>query len=92
MDERAVVGRLKGGDIGGLEALVRTHQTRAVRAAYLGVRDRPLAEGVVQSAFVKVYEKIKSFDTQRPFAPWFMKTVVNGAIKAAKRRERAVPL
>lgn len=92
MDERAAIDRLKGGDVGGLETLVKAHQTRAVRAAYLIVRDRPLAEDIVQSAFVKAYEKIRSFDARRPFAPWFMKIVVNAAIKAAKRRERTVPL
>ncbi len=92
MDERAAVDRLKRGDIGGLETLVRAHQTRAVRAAYLIVRDRPLAEDLVQGAFVRAYEKIASFDTKRPFAPWFMKVVVNAAIKAAKRRERTIPL
>lgn len=92
MEERAAIDRLKWGDIGGLEVLVRTHQTRAVRAAYLIVRDRPLAEDVVQGAFVRVYEKIGSFDAARPFAPWFTKIVVNAAIKAAKRRERTVPL
>lgn len=92
MDERAAVDLLKKGDIGGLEALVKAHQTRAVRAAYLIVRDRPLAEDVVQSAFVKAYEKIRGFDARRSFAPWFMKIVVNDAIKAAKRRERTTSL
>jgi DNA-directed RNA polymerase specialized sigma24 family protein len=53
MDERRAVERLKTGDIGGLEALVRSHQTRAVRAAYLILRDRALAEDVVQAAFVR---------------------------------------
>lgn len=71
MDERRAVERLKGGDPGGLEALVKAHQVRAVRAAYLICRDRPLAEDVVQGAFVKAYEKIKTFDEGRPFGPWF---------------------
>ncbi len=62
MDERAAVERLKGGDIGGLEWLVRRHHTRAVRAAYLIVRERTLAEDVVQSAFVRAYERIGQFD------------------------------
>ncbi|QIN83869.1 sigma-70 family RNA polymerase sigma factor [Rubrobacter tropicus] len=90
MDERRAIERLKDGDPGGLEYLVRAHQVRAVRAAYLICRDRPLAEDVVQSAFVKSYEKIKGFDGGRPFGPWFIKIVVNGAIKAASRRERTV--
>lgn len=92
MDERAAIDLLKGGDIGGLEILVRAHQTRAVRTAYLIVRERPLAEDVVQGAFVKAYEKITSFNVRRSFAPWFTKIVVNDAIKAAKRRERATSI
>jgi RNA polymerase sigma-70 factor, ECF subfamily len=91
VEERGAVERLKRGDVGGLEALVRMHQTRALRAAYLIVRDRSLAEDIVQDAFVRAYERIGSFDETRPFGPWFMKVVVNDAIKAASRRERAVP-
>ena len=41
MDERDAVERLKRGDIGGLEALVRQHYTRAVRAADLVLRAPP---------------------------------------------------
>ena len=88
MDEREAVGRLKRGDVGGLEVLVKAHQTRALRAAYLIVRDRPLAEDVVQGAFVRAYERIGRFDEGRPFGPWFIKVVVNDAIKAASRREK----
>ncbi|MGH3147162.1 MAG: RNA polymerase sigma factor, partial [Rubrobacter sp.] len=90
MDERRAIERLKVGDIGGLEVLVRTHQTRAVRTAYLICHDRALAEDVVQAAFVRAYEKIERFDPERPFGPWFMKVVLNDAIKAASRRERTI--
>jgi RNA polymerase sigma-70 factor (ECF subfamily) len=90
VEERGAIERLKRGDIGGLEVLVRMHQTRALRAAYLIVRDRALAEDVVQEAFVRAYERIGRFDETRPFGPWFAKVVVNDAIKTASRRERAV--
>ena len=88
MDERRAIERLKEGDPGGLEVLVKSHQVRAVRAAYLICRDRPLAEDVVQSAFVKAYERIGTFEERRPFGPWFTRMVVNDATKAASRRER----
>jgi RNA polymerase sigma-70 factor (ECF subfamily) len=91
MDEREAVGRLKRGDVGGLEPLVREHYTRAVRAAYLIVRDRALAEDVVQGSFVRAYEKIDQFDADRPFGPWFAKVVVNHAVAAARRREQIAP-
>ena len=90
MDEHRAIERLKGGDIGGLETLVRAHQTRALRAAYLICRDRALAEDVVQAAFLRTYERIGQFDPERPFKPWFTKIVVNDSIKAASRRERTV--
>ena len=70
--------------------MVRSHQVRAVRTAYLIVRERALAEDVVQGAFVKAYERINRFDETRPFGPWFTKVVVNNAIKAASRRERTI--
>ena len=92
VEERGAVERLKKGDVGGLEVLVRMHQTRALRAAYLIVRDRALAEDVVQEAFVRAYERIGRFDETRPFGPWFTRVVVNDAIKVASRRERTVPV
>ncbi len=90
MEERRAIERLKRGDPEGLEVLVRRHQVRAVRTAYLIVRDRSLAEDVVQGAFVKTYERIGRFDETRPFGPWFTKVVINDAIKAASRREKTV--
>jgi len=86
--EKEAVGRLKRGDAGGLELLVRHHHVRAVQAAYLILRDRALAEDVTQGAFVKAYERIGSFDDGRPFWPWFARIVVNDAVKAAKRRDQ----
>ena len=88
MEERKAIERLVRGDIGGLEALVRQHYTRAVRAADLILRDQALAEDTVQGAFVRAYERIEQFDAERSFGAWFMKIVVNDAVKTASRRER----
>ena len=92
MEEREAIARLKRGDIGGLEPLVRAHYVPVVRAAYLITRDHGLAEDIVQAAFVRAYERIGQFDAGRPFAPWFLRGVVNDATKLAARRARQVPL
>ncbi len=92
MEEQEAIARLKRGDIGGLETLVRQYQVRAVRTAYLITRDRALAEDIVQAAFLRAYERIGQFDAGRPFGPWFLRSVVNDAVKAAARRKRLVPL
>lgn len=92
MGEREAIARLKSGDIGGLEFLVLKYQVQSVQAAFLICRDRPLAEDIVQSAFIRAYERIAQFDATRPFGPWFLRSVVNDALKASMRRERTVSL
>jgi hypothetical protein len=47
MDERDAVERMREGDIRGLEVLVRAHQVRALRTAYLVTRDVALAQDLV---------------------------------------------
>ncbi|MGB7540296.1 MAG: sigma-70 family RNA polymerase sigma factor [Anaerolineales bacterium] len=92
MDEQQAIARLKQGDLAGLEELVNLYQVLAVHTAYLVVADRPLAEDIVQSAFLKAAGKIRQFDAQRPFRPWFLRIVMNDSIKAAHRRKRNLSL
>jgi RNA polymerase sigma-70 factor, ECF subfamily len=88
MQDHDAITLLRRGDLAGLDALVRQYQYPAVRAATLIVRDRAAAEDIVQSAFLRVAGRIRQFDQRRPFGPWFLRIVVNDAIKEAQRRER----
>lgn len=90
--ERAAIAQMKSGDIGGLAALVETFQVRAVRTAYLILRDRALAEDITQSAFIRAFERIDQFDTGASFGPWFLRSVANDAIKAVERGRRTLSL
>jgi RNA polymerase sigma-70 factor, ECF subfamily len=86
MTDREAIAQLQARDINGLETLVRRYHTRALQSAYLIVGDWALAEDVAQSAFVNAYERIDGFDTSRPFGPWFLRTVVNMALKVSAGR------
>ncbi len=90
IDEHRAIERLKQGDISGLGALVSQYQVKAVRTAYLITRDSALAEDVVQDCFVQVYHSIRGFDSSRPFEPWFMRSVVNAAVKTMQKSARQV--
>jgi len=92
MKECEAIGRLKQGDIGGLETLVKIHKLKAVHTAYLIVRDYYLAEDVVEDAFLRAYERINQFDAERPFGPWFLRIVINIAKRTAVQRERHISL
>ncbi len=92
MDEQEAILRLKDGDIGGLEFLVHRYQLKAVRTAYLVTRDLGLAEDVVQDSFLQVHRSIRSFDTARPFEPWFLRSVINASVKLLQKTARQVQL
>ena len=92
MEDQNAISRLKQGDLNGLEILVNRYQAQAVHAAYLILYDRLQAEDIVQTAFIKVAERIHQFDDERPFAPWFFRIVVNDALKLAKKQKRSVSL
>lgn len=92
MNDVDAIAFLKKGKIIGLNALVQNYQVQAIRTAYFIVQNKNLAEEVVQDAFLRVYEHIEQFDTERPFPPWFFRIVTNLAIKAAKKEAKTISL
>jgi RNA polymerase sigma-70 factor, ECF subfamily len=92
MDEQQAIQALKHGSIDGLAFLVSTYQLKAIRVAYLVTRDPQLAQDVVQDAFLQAHRSAGSFDARRPFEPWFIRSVVRAAVKAAQKANRQVPL
>ena len=56
------------------------------------VGDQGTAEEIVQEAFLQAYRKIDQFDDRRPFGPWFLRSVIHAALKAAARQKRVEPL
>jgi RNA polymerase sigma-70 factor (ECF subfamily) len=92
MEDNIAVSRIKQGDLNGLEILVRRYQVQAVHASYLILFDKTGAEDIVQKAFVKVVEHIHQYDENRPFAPWFLRIVVNDSLKLAEKQGRSISL
>jgi len=90
--DRPAITRLKQGNISGLAALVNKYQVTAVHAALLIVHDRDQAEDIAQEAFLQAYRKIDGFDDRRPFQPWFLRIVINAALKSANQQKRSLPL
>lgn len=87
MDDQQAIAHIKKKNMQGLAHLVATYQHQALRAADVITRDVGLAEDIVQGAFIKVFKRINQYDTSRPFKAWFLKIVVNDALKATTRRQ-----
>lgn len=88
MEDLQAIRRLKRGDIGGLECLIARYQAKALRTAFLITHDEPLAEDVVQDAFVRFYQRARYFDEARPFEPYFMRSVVNAALNCIEHENK----
>jgi len=92
MDEDQAIALLKSGNIAGLAVLVERYQLEAIRTAFLIVRDRAAAEDIVQSAFLRIYDRIEQFDQTRPFRPYFLRVVANAAIRRARQQNRTISI
>jgi RNA polymerase sigma-70 factor (ECF subfamily) len=92
MDQEAAITCLKKGDISGLEILALRYQVKALRTANLITRDLLLAEDVVQDCLLRLPQTIRSFDSNRSFEPWFMRSIVHAAVKAAQKTAKKIPV
>jgi RNA polymerase sigma-70 factor (ECF subfamily) len=88
MHDAEAIRRLKHGDIRGLETLVVRYQVKALRATFMVVQDEALSQDVVQDTFVRLFQRIRSFDESRPFEPYLMRSVVNAALNAVNKAKR----
>ena len=94
-DERRLVGRAQSGDKAAFGQLVQLYQTTVFNVCYRLMGQRPEAEDMTQEAFVRAYNRLQSFDAQRPFGPWIRRVAANNCINRLKQQQKSafdVPL
>ncbi len=57
--------------------LVARYATPAVNFVYRFVRDRSLAEDLAQEGFLRVYQRLGTYDPERKFSSWFFQVLRN---------------
>jgi RNA polymerase sigma-70 factor (ECF subfamily) len=72
--------------------LVDRYAGQLFNAAYRITQTREDAADATQSAFVKAYEKLSSFDFNHRFFSWIYRITLNEALDIAARRRRQSPL
>ena len=86
-EERELVSLARKGDERGFAGLVRLHQRRAYLVARAIVTVHEDAEDAVQEGFVRAYQALERFDTNRGFGAWLNRIVANAALDIARRRK-----
>lgn len=84
MDENLIMA-IKSGDKKALGKLVEKHKKTAFRLALGLVGNKDDAYDISQEAFLRVYRSADTYDTTKPFLPWFY-TIISNLSKTWLRR------
>jgi RNA polymerase sigma-70 factor, ECF subfamily len=87
-----LVERLREGDERAFEELVDRYGAMMLRVARLYVRDRAVAEEVVQETWLAVLNGIDSFEGRSSLKTWIFRILANRAKTRAQREGRTVPV
>jgi RNA polymerase sigma-70 factor, ECF subfamily len=90
-DEAALLESLRAGDERAFTALVEEHGATMLRLARLYVRERAVAEEVVQEAWLGVLRGLERFEGRSSFRTWLFRIVTNTAKTRGLREARSVP-
>lgn len=77
--------RLRGGDVDAVAAVMERYQHRLYRYLLRIVREPATAEDLFQQTWLRVMERIRSYDSQRNFESWLFALARNLAIDHLRR-------
>lgn len=84
---RDYVERLKNNEELAYQELVHEYSTKLLRIAFYIVKDKEMAEDVVQDSLISLYKNINSFRGDSQLSTWLIRIVINNSKRAvgAKR-------
>jgi len=91
VSEQELLGALRRGDEQAFITLVETHGASMLGLARVYVRDRAVAEEVVQEAWLGVLRGIQRFEGRSSLRTWLLRIVANLARTRAVREARSIP-
>ena len=90
-EERLLLAALRRGDEAAFARIVAMLHGSMLRVAMLHVRDRTVAEEVVQDAWLGVLQQLDQFEGRSSLKTWVLRIVSNRAKTRAVRERRSVP-
>lgn len=87
--DQEVVTRVRAGDTGLYEIIMRRYNQRLYRVARAILRDDAEAEDVMQDAYVRAYQHLDQYAGQAPFSVWLTRITVHEALRRLQQRRRS---
>ena len=91
LDVSTLVERCRQGDDLAWEALVRRFQSRVFGLAYHYMRNAEEARDVAQDIFIRIYQRLDTFEGSETFIPWMLRLARNVCIDSLRRRKARPP-
>lgn len=87
--EEEHLARVLAGDVHAFRYFVERYQDMAYTIALRLVKQAPLAEEVVQDAFLKAFKHLHRYRQEAKFSSWLYRIVYNEGLKTLKRQPKA---
>jgi len=90
LNDSELVSLYKVGNEGAFKELLDRHKDRVFTAIYLIVKDRYLAEDILQETFIKAINTIKCdrYNEEGKFVPWIMRIAHNLSVDHFRKNKR----
>lgn len=84
--ERSLVIRAQRGDASAFGELISQTQSAVYHVCLRMMGEQREAEDMAQEIYLRVYERLQTFDSQRPFLPWIRRVAANYCLNQLSRR------
>jgi RNA polymerase sigma-70 factor (ECF subfamily) len=91
LDGATLLERCRRGDDLAWEALVRRYQSRVYSVAFHYMRNAEEARDMAQDIFVRIYQRLETFQGDQAFLPWMLRLARNVCIDALRRKKARPP-
>lgn len=84
------ISKVCSGDDEAFRYFLKEYKDMAFSVAMSVVKDEFIAQEVVQDAFVKAFNALKTFNRQSKFSTWFYRIVVNESLTRLKKMKKEI--
>src|SRR5258705_6465643 len=89
--DRVLAEQSRGGDPAAFGELVRRYQTSVYNVCYRLLGERRAAQDLAQEAFIRAYERLRTYDVERPFGPWMRRVAAHPCLHPIGRSRPPPP-
>ena len=90
-EDSRVIAALRAGDEDAFAVLVERYSGQLQRLAYVYVKDRHVAEEVVQETWIGLLQSIHRFEGRSSLKTWLFRILLNVARSRARKESRTIP-